>query len=296
MIAVSNAHQPFWQPSQPTGIVNPVAHADLSAQQSPVPVSDQASKKVRGLAQAQGSQVPPQQTGHPEHTLDKTDATNNSQHAQQGDLQLITDAERQQLEELSRRDREVRAHEAAHLAAAGQHAASGAKYTFTRGPDGRSYAIGGSVDIDTSQEASPEATIRKADQIRRAALAPAEPSSQDRAVAAQATNMRLQAQTELVKLQAREKLEREDTAEKIDSTARPESEAPLVTDSNGRTINKSEAPGYDHSNAATSCEVCGGSHGSEGHVAANLSKVEGSYLGLIAAQSSDVSSQINFFA
>lgn len=70
--------------------------------------------------------------------------------------------------------------------------------TFERGPDGKQYAVGGEVHIDTTPIAgNPEATARKARRIRAAALAPADPSPQDRAVAAQAAAMEAQAKQEL---------------------------------------------------------------------------------------------------
>lgn len=104
----------------------------------------------------------------------------------------------QELAQLKARDREVRAHEAAHAAAAGSVATGGPQFTFTRGSDGRLYAVGGEVNIDTSTVPNdPEATIRKAQTIRTAALAPANPSAQDRAVAAQASQMEAQARREL---------------------------------------------------------------------------------------------------
>lgn len=107
------------------------------------------------------------------------------------------DAERDQIQELSARDREVRAHEQAHAAVAGQYGSS-PTYSFVRGPDGVSYAIGGEVQIDTSSiPGDPEATLRKAQQLRRAANAPAEPSGQDSSVAAQAAQMEQQARAEL---------------------------------------------------------------------------------------------------
>ncbi|QEY58040.1 hypothetical protein FXF61_02065 [Pseudomonas sp. C27(2019)] len=101
-----------------------------------------------------------------------------------------------QVEQLKVRDREVRAHEMAHLAAAGGLATSGASYTYQLGPDGARYAVGGEVKIDTSSGNNPEETIRKAQAIRAAALAPAEPSGQDHAVAAQASQMEAQARAE----------------------------------------------------------------------------------------------------
>ncbi len=94
------------------------------------------------------------------------------------------------LNELQTRDREVRAHEAAHKAAGGGLVKGGASYSYERGPDGKLYAVGGEVSIDTSPVAgNPQATLQKANQIRAAALAPAQPSGQDRAVAAQAAVM-----------------------------------------------------------------------------------------------------------
>lgn len=101
-------------------------------------------------------------------------------------LSLSPEAEAQ-LRELKRRDAEVRAHERAHMAAGGQYVAGGPSYEYQQGPDGRQYAIGGHVSIDSSSiPDDPEADLAKARQVRRAALAPGEPSAQDRAVAARA--------------------------------------------------------------------------------------------------------------
>lgn len=102
--------------------------------------------------------------------------------------------------QLKARDSEVRAHEAAHLAAGGAYVTGGASFSYQTGPDGKRYAIGGEVGIDTSPIANdPEATIQKAQQIQRAALAPASPSSQDYRVAAAAMQMMMTAQVELAK-------------------------------------------------------------------------------------------------
>lgn len=120
------------------------------------------------------------------------------------------DAERDQIQELAARDREVRAHEQAHAAVAGQYGSS-PTYSFVRGPDGVSYAVGGEVQIDTSPiPGDPEATLRKAQQLRRAANAPAEPSGQDSSVAAQAAQMEQQARAELNEQRAIEAEQRRD--------------------------------------------------------------------------------------
>ena len=125
---------------------------------------------------------------------EETQATAN----QNGEL---TPEQQQQVAELKRRDAQVRAHEAAHQTVGGPYAGS-ATYEYQRGPDGVNYAVGGEVPIDVSREKEPQATINKMEQVKAAALAPAEPSGQDRAVAAQADAIKGQAQQELRQLQA----------------------------------------------------------------------------------------------
>jgi hypothetical protein len=108
----------------------------------------------------------------------------------------LTEAEEKQVQELKQRDREVRAHEQAHARVGGAYA-SAPTYTFQQGPDGKRYAVGGEVQIDTSTERTPEATIRKMRVVISAALAPAEPSGQDLKVAQQARSQLSEAQAEL---------------------------------------------------------------------------------------------------
>ena len=117
----------------------------------------------------------------------------------------LSQQEQQQVEELKRRDTEVKAHEQAHLSAAGGLVRGGASFDYETGPDGKRYAVGGEVNIDTSRVSDdPQANLRKAQQIRRAATAPADPSAQDRSVASEASRMEAQARLELSE-QAREK-------------------------------------------------------------------------------------------
>ncbi|HYD68341.1 putative metalloprotease CJM1_0395 family protein [Azospirillum sp.] len=102
----------------------------------------------------------------------------------------------QQVSELRQADSSVRQHEAAHQSAGGAYA-GGASFQTVQGPDGRSYAVGGEVPIDISPERDPTATIRKMETVKRAALAPSDPSPQDMRVAAQADAQKAQAQQEL---------------------------------------------------------------------------------------------------
>ncbi|MBS8240650.1 hypothetical protein DYI22_09025 [Marinobacter lipolyticus] len=108
--------------------------------------------------------------------------------------QMLDEAQLRELAELKARDREVRAHEAAHQAVGGQYAGA-ISYVYERGPDGAQYAVGGEVPIDVAPvQGDPQATIEKMRVVRAAAMAPA---AQDRAVAAQAMQAMLQAQAEM---------------------------------------------------------------------------------------------------
>lgn len=120
-----------------------------------------------------------------------------SEKNQQGGIRELTEIELKELEKLKARDREVRAHEQAHLTAAGPHALGGAQFKTTKGPDGNSYATSGHVSVDISKEQNPEATLSKMRIIRKAALAPGNPSSADRQIAAQAAMIEQQALKEL---------------------------------------------------------------------------------------------------
>lgn len=119
--------------------------------------------------------------------------------------------EEQQIEQLKQRDREVRTHEAAHQSAAGGYA-RGMSFTYQIGPDGQRYAIGGEVKIDMSPVPNnPEATIQKMQVVQRAALAPSDPSPQDRAVAAAARAIEQQARRQLLEEEQTELTERNQT-------------------------------------------------------------------------------------
>jgi hypothetical protein len=107
------------------------------------------------------------------------------------------DEDQKQIDEMKRRDREVRTHEQAHKAAGGSYAGS-VRLTYQMGPDGKRYAVEGEVPIDVSPVAGdPAATLRKMEVVARAAHAPASPSGADQAVAAQAARLMQQARAQL---------------------------------------------------------------------------------------------------
>lgn len=128
---------------------------------------------------------------------ERTEASDQKSAKDIADQTGLTPEEEVVVENLKERDQEVRTHEQAHAAVGGQYAGS-PSYEYETGPDNQQYAVAGEVKIDTAPiPGDPSATIDKMDVVIKAALAPAEPSSQDRAVAAQAAQKRVEAQAEL---------------------------------------------------------------------------------------------------
>ena len=126
-------------------------------------------------------------------SVDSTNAKN----SRASPTQQLTPEEQQIAQQLQRTDRNVRAHEQAHLSVGADLVRGGPTYSYQTGPDNQRYAVGGEVSIDASPARTPEATIPKAQHIRATALAPSDPSSQDQSVAAAASMMEVNAQIEL---------------------------------------------------------------------------------------------------
>ncbi len=181
------SYSPAPVPAPVTGVVSAnltVPSTGVSARFAPV---DEASASASTKAE-QGDAAPAEETSDLEQQKRAQLAAAEAQQLQ---------ATQQEIRELAARDREVRTHEQAHMSVGGQYAGA-VQYDYDRGPDGRLYAVGGEVGIDTSPiPGDPQATIEKMEQVRRAALAPAEPSGQDRSVAAQAGQAIAQARAEL---------------------------------------------------------------------------------------------------
>ncbi len=129
-------------------------------------------------------------------TSEKTTEAAPTPQAATGDAELSAEDQRT-IAALKKADQQIRQHEMAHLMAAAGNARGGAQFQYERGPDGVMYAVAGEVNIDASPvSGDPEATVSKMRTVIRAALAPADPSSQDRAVAARAMMQMMQAQVE----------------------------------------------------------------------------------------------------
>ena len=119
-----------------------------------------------------------------------------SQNDKKRDGTVLSDAEQAVVNDMKARDQEVRTHEEQHKATGGQYASS-PSYSYETGPDGKKYITDGEVQISVSVEDSPDKTIAKMQQVQRAALAPQEPSGQDRKVAAEAAMKEAEARREM---------------------------------------------------------------------------------------------------
>lgn len=147
----------------------------------------------------------------------------------------ISPEEKKEIEQLQKTDQKVRAHEQAHLAAGAGLVRGGATFEYTRGPDGKMYAVGGEVKIDISPvNGKPEETIRKMQNVISAALAPVDPSPQDRAVATIARNIQAKAQMEKSE-QARKRTQSKDSSDII---ANNQSNQPIERETSDNIINQ----------------------------------------------------------
>jgi len=189
--AVSNISQSRAVPEQrpqPTIAPENTGQADISSAKGNV--NGSGERAVDGTASDERVTEQPNQNSERSDSESKQQVRNEERQQQQ-DLELVRT--------LSQRDSEVHAHENAHSAVGGQYAGS-ASYTYQRGPDGVNYAVGGEVSIDVGAiPGNPQATLEKMQLVQRAALAPAEPSSQDRKVAALASQQANQARAEIVR-------------------------------------------------------------------------------------------------
>ena len=111
----------------------------------------------------------------------------------------LTPSEKSIVTRLQATDTAVKAHERAHISAGAGVILSGASFVYQKGPDERLYAVGGEVAIDTASENEPEATVKKMQIVRAAALAPSDPSPTDYQVAATASMLQMQARLEIAR-------------------------------------------------------------------------------------------------
>ncbi len=191
----SSGHRTAADPSLRSEAARPIAfvvdHGSTAAEK----YQDKVSLSADGLALSRRHET----GGDASSNAAGTEAGKGDGRKQPGkpDVLDLTIAEQKIVDQLQQRDREVKTHEMAHLASAGQYARGGPTYSYQMGPDGRRYAVGGEVAIDLGKEQTPEQTAEKMRVVKRAALAPAEPSATDRQIAATATAMETEARREI---------------------------------------------------------------------------------------------------
>lgn len=173
----------------PVGFTLPVAPVPVQPVRSVTNDPNPAAATAAAMGEVEDS---PEQEDAPQR---RVNAASQAQDAENG----LTEEDLRLVQELQQRDREVRAHEMAHVAAGGALVVRGAQFEYELGPDGQRYAVGGDVLIDTSPGRTPQETLVKAQRIVATALAPADPSPQDYKVAAEANLMAAQARVEIAR-------------------------------------------------------------------------------------------------
>ena len=183
--------------------IEPVKELEKGAAERPLATDDRQRGAANSSANvtlydANGKETETQQaiTGEQGERGEQEEKQEAGQQSEQEQQQQ--QAEQREIRELQARDQEVRAHEQAHAIVGGRYA-SAPNYDYQQGPDGKRYAVGGEVQIDLAPvPGDPAATVQKMQQVKAAALAPAEPSAADRSIAAEAGQRLLQAQAELI--------------------------------------------------------------------------------------------------
>ena len=100
------------------------------------------------------------------------------------------------LDKFKNTDSNIRGHEQAH--AASGTTTTPIQYNYQQGPDGKMYAVGGHVRLDTSIPDDPKAASVKLDEIKRSATVSSDMSGADANISIQANlmKMKLQLQSE----------------------------------------------------------------------------------------------------
>lgn len=184
--------------NEPKGSQEPGVNDKVTSGENPV---DQVNLSPEGIQLSRSTLIGStedsgyEDSSEKEETAQKSGALSEDQTGVSG--QPLSDEEKEQVEKLRQRDQEVRSHEMAHLAVAGQFSSGGIRYELTTGPDGRQYAVGGQVSIRIPDAPTPEEDLSIATQVERAALAPANPSPADRSIAASARQKGAEAMQEI---------------------------------------------------------------------------------------------------
>lgn len=134
------------------------------------------AKKFAELERVEQDQALEKTSSKGDYIEQTTNLSNSQNNYDEQDFQRV-------LEKFKRTDAQVRSHEQVH-ATIGQ-TTSPISYNYQKGPDGKMYAVGGSVRFDTSIPDDPKSAAFKLDQLSKAAAGPTDPSGADTTIASQ---------------------------------------------------------------------------------------------------------------
>ena len=185
--------------------VNPFEDTSLADDATQQDELSPAIQEVTKEAEPEKQQVVQPQFSQINQQSDAEKAAEQAEKQVKAQQQKAIQAEQQIINELSKRDTEVKTHEQAHKAIGGMFAQS-PSFSYEKGPDGKRYAVDGEVQIDVGViKGDPQATFNKMQKVYAAAMAPNQPSSADIRVAAEAVQKMNQAKAEMAE-QRQEKI------------------------------------------------------------------------------------------
>ncbi|QYJ99942.1 putative metalloprotease CJM1_0395 family protein [Shewanella psychrotolerans] len=174
----------IFSPSTTINEVNNVSGTNDTPQNPPIFTDENAPESAANAAFVEPEQASKEQAYSPFEQEETSETQNREQQKQQQKAEDL--AEQVKLEQLSKRDAEVRAHEQAHANVGGNYARS-PSLTYELGSDGKRYAVDGEVSIDIAAVPNdPLATLNKMKRVYAAAMAPVNPSMADIRVASEA--------------------------------------------------------------------------------------------------------------
>lgn len=214
------------------GREQPLSPAEQFAQIQNAGQSPEDDNNTSTVTGSTGTTEPDSGNTSTQETEEEKEVDPNTPRAANGEP--LTEEEQAELQDMKSRDEEVRVHEQAHQSAGGQYA-SAPHYEYENGPDGKRYVTDGSVNIDVGEESDPQATIDKMQVVKRAALAPAQPSAQDRRVYAEASQKEAEARRELNE-------QRQEEAAAAQGQGQEQSQAASATGSNATNATSTGTP------------------------------------------------------
>jgi hypothetical protein len=146
---------------------------------------------------ALGDEAPPRDRARESRRGDESaEAGDEAESVSDASTALSADEQRR-VRELERLDRVVRAQENVHRAVAPEVVSGDSTFEYEVGPDGQRYAVRGETRIELPRDGDPDQVVHDAQLALRAALAPAQVSSEDRVLAMRAAGLEARARAQI---------------------------------------------------------------------------------------------------